>query len=158
MRLTVRLFLEAIPLLLQPQADPSKSFPRDVCPLSRFLAMQLLHLCRLNPAKEFGIWAPGILAPVCHLAENSPNRFRSWAEAAHGRIREGSRLPPPDIVNFEEGLLAMHQQWWLVVYTRARVRLGWRGNLRGGRVRVANCQLSNTEQNLETKFNPNKKA
>ena len=28
---------------------------------------------------------------------------------AHGRIREGSRLPPPDIVNFEEaeGLLAV---------------------------------------------------
>ena len=33
---TVRLFLEAL-LLIHPEADPTKSFPRDVCPPSCFL-------------------------------------------------------------------------------------------------------------------------
>ena len=35
---TVRLFFEAL-LLIHPEADPTKSFPRDVCPPSCFLAM-----------------------------------------------------------------------------------------------------------------------
>ena len=35
---TVRLFFEAL-LLIHPEADPTKSFPRDVCSPSCFLAM-----------------------------------------------------------------------------------------------------------------------
>ena len=62
---TVRLFLEAL-LLIHPEADATKSFPRDVCPPSCFLAMPS-HLCRLNLTSlgDFPDRAPGIPMPLC---------------------------------------------------------------------------------------------
>ena len=81
-------------------------------------------LCRLNLApEEFkpNIWNSPLwcLNPFCESTKSGADLEQGAVGGAHGRIREGSRLPlqGADIVNFEEGegLLAMQQWRWLDV-------------------------------------------
>ena len=59
------------------------------------------------------------LNPFCESTKSGADLEQGAVGGAHGRIREGSRLPlqGADIVNFEEGegLLAMQQWRWLDV-------------------------------------------
>ena len=109
-----------------PFSPQGRFAPRDVWTLSCLLAMPWF-LCRLSLApKEFkpNIWnSPGLgpahLPPFCESTKSGADLEQGAVGGAHGRIREGSRLPlqGADIVNFEEGegLLAMQQWRWLDV-------------------------------------------
>ena len=78
------------------------------------------------------------LNPFCESTKSGADLEQGAVGGAHGRIREGSRLPlqGADIVNFEEGegLLAM-QQWWLLDVDESLGEIGIRVemlNLGGG--------------------------
>ena len=77
------------------------------------------------------------LNPFCESTKSGADLEQGAVGGAHGRIREGSRLPlqGADIVNFEEGegLLAMQQWRWLDVDESLgeigiRGEMLWRGN------------------------------